>query len=80
MADDRSTEDPPDYRVYRSRPRLLGKRDGGGIAGLEGPRDGGLGPPGEPRRRRSRLRPGKVLGFIALACACLLYTSPSPRD
>ena len=73
MADDRSTEDPPEYRVYRSRPRLLGKRDGGGIAGLDGARDGGPGVPA-PRKRRFP-RPGRILGFLALAVAAWLLVS-----
>jgi LCP family protein required for cell wall assembly len=74
MADDRSTEDPPDYRVYRSRPKLLGRRDGGGLAELDGLREGGDGTQA-PAPRRRRLRPGRVLGFLALAVAAWLLVS-----
>ena len=74
MADERSTDDPPDYKVYRSRPRLLSRRDDGDVAKLDGLREGGNGaPPGAPTRRR--LRPGKILGFVALAAVAWLLIS-----
>jgi LCP family protein required for cell wall assembly len=64
MPDTPETSDPPDYKVYRSRPRLLsrGGRDGGSaLDELRGtPRD-------KPPRRRRRLTVGRVLRWLALA-------------
>jgi LCP family protein required for cell wall assembly len=64
MPDTPETADRPDYKVYRTRPRLLGRggRDGGSL------RDALRGAPdGRPPRRRRRLTVGRVLRWLALA-------------
>jgi LCP family protein required for cell wall assembly len=64
MPDTPKTADTPDYKVYRTRPRLLsrGGRDGGSaLDELRGT------PPDKPPRRRKRLTVGRVLRWLALA-------------
>jgi LCP family protein required for cell wall assembly len=78
MADDR--QDPPQYRKYRSRPRLPWERDDE----LSGePREDGAPKPRrrlwpfrrrEPRRRR-RLSVGRVIGYLAMAVTAWLLVS-----
>jgi LCP family protein required for cell wall assembly len=79
MADD----DPPEYNVYRSRPRLLRGRDGDGVDELERSRPGEEAPEyevhGRPRRglrlpfprrgkrRRKRLSVGRIVRWLAVA-------------
>ncbi len=59
MADPRHTDSPPEYRVYRSRPRPFGGRDERIGAGAGGGEEG-------PKRRR-RISPGRVAGYLVLA-------------
>jgi LCP family protein required for cell wall assembly len=64
MPDSTDTAPPPEYKVYRSRPRLLqrGGRDGGSLLDeLRGA------PPGAPKRRRRRITVGRVLKWLVLA-------------
>jgi anionic cell wall polymer biosynthesis LytR-Cps2A-Psr (LCP) family protein len=58
-------DDQPQYTVYRSRPRLPWRRGGDDLS------------PGEPRepKPRRRLRPGRILGYVALALAGWLLLS-----
>src|SRR4051794_14127841 len=62
MADPRD-EQQPQYTLYRSRPKLFRRRDEDLVPAP--PRE----TPGAPKppRRRRRLRPGRVLAYIALA-------------
>ena len=63
---DRDGEAPPDYRVYRSRPRLLDRlRPLGDLAELRRRTRGEGGPALEPPRRR--VTPGRVARWVALA-------------
>jgi LCP family protein required for cell wall assembly len=77
MADDRH-DDPPQYTVYRSRPRMPWRRGDD----LGEPRDD------EPRRQRRwwpfrrrrdrirrRLTPGRIIGYLAMAAAAWLLVS-----
>jgi LCP family protein required for cell wall assembly len=75
MADDHD-DDPPEYTVYRSRPRLLRGRDGDGTAPLDGLRAPDAAPEYEVQKRRRRFRlpgrgkritVGRVLKWVALA-------------
>jgi LCP family protein required for cell wall assembly len=74
-------EEPPDYKVYRSRPRnpLAKLRGGGGDEDFD--RDRGDGPrrrdPRQPRVRRERgaVTPGRVFKWIALVIAGWLLLS-----
>src|SRR4051812_35500603 len=62
MPEPPDTAAPPDYKVYRTRPRLLqrGARDGDSLLGdLRG------GP--EPKRRRRRVTVGRVVKWLVLA-------------
>ena len=61
--------DPPQYTVYRSRPRLPWRR--GDDDGPQAPQET---PPREPRRRR-RLRPGRILAYLAMAVTAWLLVS-----
>src|SRR5687767_2346346 len=54
-------EERPQYTLYKSRPKLL-RRDDGGIDDLRG----GI-PRPEERRPRRRLTLGRALGYVALA-------------
>src|SRR3954451_13767944 len=81
MADERDPAPPPEYRVYRSRRRLFGRDDDGGI-GLDprpAGRDDGREPssaPGEaPRRRRRRPTARRVLKIVLVAVAGWLALS-----
>jgi LCP family protein required for cell wall assembly len=51
---------PPDYKVYRTRPRLLPRREGSPLDDFK------AAPEGEPRRRRP-ITVGRVVKWIALA-------------
>jgi LCP family protein required for cell wall assembly len=64
MPDPRETATPPDYKVYRTRPRLLsrGSRDGDPV--LDDLRGS---PRGERPRRRRRLTVGRVITWLAVA-------------
>jgi LCP family protein required for cell wall assembly len=55
-------EEQPQYTVYRTRPRLFGRRDGAESLVPDTP------PDKTPRRRR-RVRPRRVLAIVALALA-----------
>jgi LCP family protein required for cell wall assembly len=60
MPDSRETVAPPEYKVYRTRPRLLSRRDRGSLL------DDFRGAPADERRRR-RITPGRVIGALVLA-------------
>jgi LCP family protein required for cell wall assembly len=66
MADPRD-EEQPQYTLYRSRPKLFRRRD----EDLVPTRPDETPPPGAPKppRRRRRLRPGRILAYVALALA-----------
>jgi LCP family protein required for cell wall assembly len=75
MADDHD-DDPPDYNVYRSRPRMLRGRESDGAAGLDEVRAPDAPPEYEVQKRRRGLRlpgrgkrisVGRVLKWLALA-------------
>src|SRR4051794_5471726 len=90
MADDRNDDDPPDYKVYRSRPQLLRRRSDD-PDGLRPPSDApeyevhggrkGFRMPSLPRRRRSGgggrkpITVGRVLRWVAAAVATWLLVS-----
>ena len=89
MADDRQ-DDPPPYKVYRSRPRLLRREDKDPFEGLREP-DAPAQQPDEapkPKRRwwrprrprgphgpRRRITVGRVLKYLALAVGAWLLVS-----
>jgi LCP family protein required for cell wall assembly len=64
MPEQTDTAPPPEYKVYRTRPRLLqrGARDGDSL--LEELRGT---PPGAPPRRRRRITVGRVVRWLVLA-------------
>ncbi|MEA2288911.1 MAG: hypothetical protein QOD55_908 [Solirubrobacteraceae bacterium] len=64
MPDTPETANPPDYKVYRTRPRLLSRGSRGGDSVLD---DLPGAPRGKPPRRRRRLTIGRVLRWLALA-------------
>jgi LCP family protein required for cell wall assembly len=61
MPEPTDTAPPPEYKLYRTRPRLLqrGGRDGGSL--LDDLR------PGAPKRRRKRITIGRVVKWLVLA-------------
>src|SRR4051794_33075095 len=73
MPEPTDTAPPPEYKVYRTRPRLLqrGGRDGESLLDeLRG------GPPGAPpRRRRKPITFGRVVGWLVLALVGWLLLS-----
>jgi hypothetical protein len=68
MADTRD-EEQPEYTLYRSRPRLFGRRDG---AEALSPAPS---PQAPPKRRRIKISPGRVVAYLALALAGWLLIS-----
>jgi LCP family protein required for cell wall assembly len=72
MPEPTDTAAPPEYKVYRSRPRLLqrGGRDGGSL--LDELRDA---PPGAPPKRRRRVTVGRVVKWLVLAVVGWLVLS-----
>jgi LCP family protein required for cell wall assembly len=72
MPDPRETASPPEYKVYRTRPRLMSRGSRGGDAMLDDLR----GSPGDglPRRRR-RITPGRVIRWLLAAVAAWLLLS-----
>jgi LCP family protein required for cell wall assembly len=73
MPEPTDTVPPPEYKVYRTRPRLLqrGGRDGASLL------DELRGAPGEapPKRRRRRITPGRVVAWLGLALVGWLLLS-----
>src|SRR4051794_26023805 len=65
MADPRD-EQQPQYTLYRSRPKLFRRRDEDLVPAP--PEETPPGPPKAPRRKR-RIRPGRILAYVALALA-----------
>jgi LCP family protein required for cell wall assembly len=65
MPEPTDTAAPPDYKVYRSRPRLLQRGSDDGASLLDELRGA---PPGEaPKRRRRRITVGRVVKWLVLA-------------
>jgi LCP family protein required for cell wall assembly len=64
MPEPPDTGAPPEYRLYRARPRLLTRESRNGGSLLEELREA---PPGAPARRRIRISPGRVAAWVALA-------------
>jgi len=58
------TEEPPDYKVYRTRPRLLQRGAGDGESMLDELRGK---PPGAPAKPRRRITVGRVVKWLVLA-------------
>jgi LCP family protein required for cell wall assembly len=75
MPEPTDTAPPPDYKVYRARPRLLqrGGRDGGSL--LDELRGAPPGTPGAPPKRRRRITVGRVVKWLALALVGWLLLS-----
>ncbi len=75
MPEPTDTAPPPDYKVYRARPRLLqrGARDGGSL--LDELRGAPPDAPGAPRKRRRRITVGRVVKWLALALVGWLLLS-----
>jgi LCP family protein required for cell wall assembly len=69
MAEPTDTAAPPEYKVYRTRPRLLGR---GGDSPLEELRGA---PPGAPPRRRRRITVRRVVLWLVLAVVGWLVLS-----
>ena len=65
MPEPTDTAAPPDYKVYRSRPRLLQRGSDDGASLLDELRGT---PPGEaPKRRRRRITVGRIVKWLVLA-------------
>jgi LCP family protein required for cell wall assembly len=71
MADDRPDDDRPEYRVYRSRRRLLSGRDRDDRLEPRPPAPG----PAPTRRRLPRLRRGRIVRWLLLALTAWLLLS-----
>ena len=69
MADDRDPDSPPEYRVYRTRPRFVPSRDRGPAA------PGGGGGRRLPRPHLPALGKGRILKYVLLAVAGWLVLS-----
>jgi LCP family protein required for cell wall assembly len=68
MSPPESSETPPEYTKYRSRPRLFGRGEDGALGTVTAPRPGEEGPlvPPEPERRRPRLPPFRRVAVTLL--------------
>src|ERR1700742_4516751 len=70
---DQHDDEQPQYTLYRTRPKLFGRRDDVEVL----PRPDERPPPEQPRppRRRRRLRPGRIVPYLALALVGWLLVS-----
>jgi LCP family protein required for cell wall assembly len=66
------TAEPPEYKVYRTRPRLLQRGGGNGESLLDELRGK---PPGAPSKPRRRITVGRVVKWLALALVGWLLLS-----
>ena len=69
MPEPTDTAAPPDYKVYRTRPRLLQRGGDSPLDDLRGT------PPGVPARKRRRITVGRVVKWLVLALAGWLLLS-----
>lgn len=69
MPESTDTAAPPDYKVYRTRPRLLQRGGDSPLDELRGT------PPGAPVRKRRRITVGRVVKWLVLALAGWLLLS-----
>ncbi|HEX2102948.1 MAG TPA: LCP family protein [Solirubrobacteraceae bacterium] len=86
MPDPGDTAAPPQYKLYRTRPKLLQRGSADGDSLLDDLRGGP--PGGAPPRRRRRIAPGRVvmwlvlalIGWIALSAALFLVSAALQQD
>jgi LCP family protein required for cell wall assembly len=73
MPEPGDTAAPPEYKLYRTRPKLLQRGSGDGDSLLDDLRDGPRG--AEPKRRRKRLTVGRVVKWLVLGVVAWIVLS-----
>src|SRR3954447_15330199 len=73
MPEPTDTAAPPEYKVYRTRPRLLKRGGDSPLDELRGTPPGA--PPGAPPKRRKRITVGRVVKWLVLAVVGWLVLS-----